>query len=326
MVKEHYSGIRYDDLDEDLKQKLDTLFQKDNAFIEVNPGNVLLPPKYKEIGDRIYNMEVRPDDVWVVSYPRTGSTWCQEMVWCICNDLNFEEAKSAIGQARNPLLELTSLVEGDWTQFLGHSVEQVENTPPPRFIKTHLPVSLLPKQIHTVKPKIVYITRNPKDMCVSYYHYCKLMHEYNGTLEEFCEIFLEGRAPIGPFWSHVFGFWNMKDEPNVLFLKYEDMKKDHKAIIRKAGKFLGKELTDEQIDMLHDHLSFNNMRSNPTLNLEGVLKLKNGPNFKQEGDQTFIRKGKVGDWKNYMTTEISEKFDHWIEENLKGTGLQFQIS
>jgi len=34
-----------------------------------------------------------------------GSTWAQEMVWCICNDLDFVKAKSMIGQLRTPLLE-----------------------------------------------------------------------------------------------------------------------------------------------------------------------------------------------------------------------------
>lgn len=108
---------------------------------------------------------------------------------------------------------------------LGNSVEQVENMPSPRFIKTHLPVPLLPEQLAAVKPKIVYVTRNPKDMCVSYYHYCKLIHGLHGSFDEFCDLFIQGKTPIGPIWDHILGFWEQKDEPNVLFIKYEDMKK-----------------------------------------------------------------------------------------------------
>jgi hypothetical protein len=48
------------------------MFNRQNCLIEVNPGRMLLPEKYKELGDRIRAMEVRPSDVWVVSYPRTG--------------------------------------------------------------------------------------------------------------------------------------------------------------------------------------------------------------------------------------------------------------
>lgn len=66
------------------------------------------------------------------------------------------------------------------------------------------------------------------------------------------------------------------------------------------------------------------MRENPALNLESFIKAKNGPEFKSKSDnEMFIRKGQVGDWKNYMKPELSERFDKWTEENLKGTGLTF---
>jgi len=126
------------------------------------------------------------------------------------------------------LLRLTALMGNDTSKLkdeLGNSVEQVENMASPRFIKTHLPVPLLPEQLNNVKPKIVYVTRNPKDMCVSYYHYCKLIHGLHGSFEEFCDLFIQGKTPIGPIWDHILGFWEQKDEPNVLFIKYEDMKK-----------------------------------------------------------------------------------------------------
>lgn len=38
----------------------------------------------------------------------------------------------------------------------------------------------------------------------------------------------------------------------------------------------------------------------------------------------FIRKGEVGDWKNYMSEELVAKFDAWTETNIVGTGLFFQ--
>lgn len=117
---------------------------------------------------------------------------------------------------------------------IGNSVEQVENMASPRFIKTHLPVPLLPEQLNGVKPKIVYVARNPKDMCVSYYHYCKLVHGLHGSFDEFCDLFIQGKTPIGPIWDHILGFWEQRDEPNVLFLKYEDMKKV------RAARFMGK--------------------------------------------------------------------------------------
>jgi len=322
--------VKYENLEDKFAKRLDDLFGLKNCLIEVNPGKCILPPKYKDMGQRIRNMEVRSDDVWLVSYPRTGSTWAQEMVWCICNDLDFDKAKSMIGQLRTPLLELTALMGNDTSKLkdeLGNSVEQVENMASPRFIKTHLPVPLLPEQLNEVKPKIVYVTRNPKDMCVSYYHYCKLIHGLHGSFDEFCDLFIQGKTPIGPIWDHILGFWEQRHEPNVLFLKYEDMKKDLKGAIRQVASFLDKRLTAEQVAALEDHLSFSSMKKNPALNLEPILAMMEKPCAKEANpDETFIRKGTVGDWKNYMSEELSAKFDKFTEENLRGTDLVFETN
>ncbi|GFG36054.1 hypothetical protein Cfor_01722 [Coptotermes formosanus] len=53
-------------------RKLDQMFNRHKCLIEVNPGRMLMPQKYEEMGHYIRAMEVRPSDVWVISYPRTG--------------------------------------------------------------------------------------------------------------------------------------------------------------------------------------------------------------------------------------------------------------
>lgn len=91
--------------------------------------------------------------------------------------------------------------------------------------------------------------------------------------------------------------------------------------------FLGKRLTDEQVAALEDHLSFSNMKKNPALNLEPILAMMEKP--RPDGtnpDETFIRKGTVGDWKNYMSEELSAKFDEFTERNLRGTDLVFETN
>lgn len=66
------------------------------------------------------------------------------------------------------------------------------------------------------------------------------------------------------------------------------------------------------------------MKKNPALNLEPILAMMDKPAVDQNNpDGTFIRKGKVGDWKNYMSQELSARFDQFTEENLKGTSLTF---
>jgi hypothetical protein len=55
--------------------------------------------------EALKNFEIYNDDVWMVCYPKTGSTWTQEMIWLLNNDLNFEKAKSLVLAKRFPYLE-----------------------------------------------------------------------------------------------------------------------------------------------------------------------------------------------------------------------------
>lgn len=131
---------------------------------------------------------------------------------------------------------------------------------PPYHIKNHLPASFLPDKIWTVKPKIVYVARNPKDEAISLYHFYKLEHRYSGTQEEFFNLFLEGLTEFGPQTRHILDFWNLRNEENVLFLTFEAMKKDLKSVIKNVATFLGKAITDTQLDQLNEYLQFSSMR------------------------------------------------------------------
>lgn len=166
------------------------------------------------------------------------------------------------------------------------------------------------------------MARNPKDLCVSYYHYCMLVHGLVGSFEEFCEIFLTDNAPIGPVWPHMLAFWKKRNDPNVLFLKYEDMKRDLTGTIAKCAHFLGVEskISEKDVVELCDHLNFDRMQKNPAVNIDSYLHLHRDS---EKGVQ-FIRKGQIGDWKNYMTAELSARFDEWTRQNTDGTGLEFE--
>lgn len=63
------------------------------------------PDRYEKIAEKIENFTVRKDDVWVISFAKCGSTWSQEMVWQICNDLDFEGGRGELLSKKFPYFE-----------------------------------------------------------------------------------------------------------------------------------------------------------------------------------------------------------------------------
>jgi len=104
----------------------------------------------------------------------------------------------------------------------------------------------------------------------------------------------------------------------MLFLFYEDLKRDLKGETAKVAAFLGKSMNEEELERLRNHLRFDNFAKNDAVNNEfgkelGII----------NPTGNFIRKGKTGDWKNHFSPELSLRIDQWMEKNLAGTDLHF---
>ena len=73
----------------------------------------------------------------------------------------------------------------------------------------------------------------------------------------------------------------------MLFIFYEDLKRDLRGQLEKMAKFLGKDLSQDQLDRLREHLKFENIEKNETVNFEHGKKT----GFMNEDQGKFIRKG-----------------------------------
>lgn len=238
-----------------------------------------LPIKCKKYLHQIENFTVLKDDIWGVSFAKTGSTWTQEMIWLMNNNLDYVTAREMQLFARFPFFE-DDIYEDNPTR---NTLEWMNRFPSPRHLKTHLPAGLLPKEIWTVKPKIIYTARGVKDTAISYYHHFVYFKEYKGTMQDFLETFLENKILLSPYHGHFKDFWSLRHEENILFLTYEEMKSDLMAVLKKTSKFLGKSYSHEELVKLSEHLSFDTMKTNPSVNFTMTYKKPGNENCDANG-------------------------------------------
>lgn len=59
---------------------------------------------FKNFAEEIDNLKVNNSDIWVTTFPKSGTTWLQEMVYLIATDCDFNSAKENITE-RFPFLE-----------------------------------------------------------------------------------------------------------------------------------------------------------------------------------------------------------------------------
>ncbi|KAJ8725839.1 hypothetical protein PYW08_004022 [Mythimna loreyi] len=310
--------------------------------VRVGPKGYIVYKPYINDAENIYNMPLRPTDVFVASYQRSGTTWTQELVWLLVNDLDYSTAAAIPLTARYQFLEIFMYFgEEGQDSYLNSSINMANvdmnklfeimklwstpatqllaNAPSPRFVKTHLPLTLLsPKILETAK--VVYVARDPRDVVVSCYHHARLLTvtAYSGTFKEFWNLFHKSLFTLTPYFEHVKEAWDKRHNPNLLFLFYEELSKDLPTVIHRVADFLGKQLDDDQMAKLCDHLSFKNFKNNISVNYEDLREFG-----LMDENETFVRKGKVGGWRDYFDEDMTQQADQWINDNLQDTDLRF---
>ncbi|XP_013389242.1 sulfotransferase 1A1-like [Lingula anatina] len=174
----------------------------------------------------------------------------------------------------------------------------------PRIFNNHLYPKHMPEGA-TDKVKVVCVSRNPKDIAVSMYHFNKVSPEmgYDGEWSDFLPLFLEGKGIYNSWWEYTLQWWNAeKKNPNILWLTYEDMQEDCLQQIKRVDQFLGTGRTLDFMETVNKRCSFQSMTKS--------LQAKH---------TRFFRKGEVGDWKNWFTVAQNEEFDTFHKQKMKNS-------
>ncbi|XP_027972852.1 amine sulfotransferase-like [Eumetopias jubatus] len=244
---------------------------------------------------------------WVLLL-RMGTVWFQQLLSLIY----FEEHHKGTGKLQTM----------DRVPFFKYNCQKVDfgERPSPRLFSTHLSYYLVPSGLKNKKAKIIYVYRNLKDVMCSYFHFAKnVMLQFTSTFEEFMKQFLNGRVLESLWFDHIRGWYEHKSLFNIQFLMYEEMKKDLRGSVLKICKFLGKELSEEDMDAVVRQVTFENMKYDPLANYDNIITTEYGMNVKGH----FLRKGTIGDWKNHMTVEQNERFDKIFQREMKDFPLKF---
>ena len=107
------------------------------------------------------------------------------------------------------------------------------------------------------------------------------------------------------------------------------MKTDLTAVIKKVAAFLEKKISDENIEKLQAHLSFDSMKMNNAVNKLDLIQFINGMyeqklGIKQDTSKLeFMRKGEKGGWKEHIHGELLERFKQWEDERFKDSDISF---
>jgi hypothetical protein len=207
---------------------------------------------------------VFPDDIYLVSYPKSGNTWMKFHLAVLF--YNRKCGWNAINSV---------IPDAYYT-----SNEELLKYPRPRIIKSH-------QGYDARYPKVIYIARDVRDVIISYFYYHKRLGYFpNLDFDAFFDLFLSsGVWPCG--WdAHVNSWLTNRDKVpgGFLLLRYEDLLRDIKGESRRILNFLQIERSEKEIKEACKWSSF-----------EHVKEMERSET-QQPSTIPFVRNGKEGQW------------------------------
>ncbi len=221
----------------------------------------------------------RPDDVVIVSYPRSGSTWLRFIMAHLIHNM-------IPGEPKEVDFLRTQLIVPEISEEAHRKGADFETLPSPRIMRSH---SLYNSHF----PNVVYLMRDGRDVLVSYYYYFKKFQGFEGTLYEFLRC--DARRVE---WDEHVNSWIYQNPSlsNVYVIRYENMLRDPFQEVEELAHFIGLERTAEQMRKAIEGSDFHTVRQ---------IEERKGLGYTNAGNPKirFIRKGGSGNWRD----EVGER-------------------
>jgi aryl sulfotransferase len=233
-----------------------------------------------------------PADVFAVTYPKCGTTWMQQIMHMLRSggDMDFGE--------------VTEVVPWDCIALdCGQNLNDAQQYAP-RCYKSHESYEGIGKG-----GKYIYVARDPRDAFVSFFNFLPAYMGIDNTdcqaisMDAFAEAIFAGVSHSGLIWNHFLSFWKVREQENVLWIFFEDMKDDLRSCVKKVGEFMGLtggQLSDTVLDTVCHKASYkfmslpeNKHHFDSHFDFD-ALKVQMGLEIDAVNMATKVYKGKVG--------------------------------
>ncbi|MFP2927667.1 sulfotransferase domain-containing protein [Pyxidicoccus sp. 3LG] len=213
----------------------------------------------------------RPGDVYIATYPKSGTTWMQMILVQLVSG-----GRGEFGHINQPSPFLDDLIQKG---RVGH----LERLPSPRLMKTHLPY----EQLQPAKDsRVIWVTRDVRDALISCYYHHQMATRFVMDFNAYMGASVRGHTNTD--WFEYMRSWlPHRHDDNVLWVRYEDLRDDLEGQVRRIAAFCGIPLEEERLgDILHKS-SFDYMKQH-----ESKFDFRLAMFDQSEG--SFIRKGGSG--------------------------------
>jgi sulfotransferase family protein len=231
------------------------------------------------------NLIVLPDDVFLVSYPKSGNTWTRFLIANL-----IHEAPVTFANIDRLIPESEEL-----------SKRRLQRLPKPRIMKSH-------EYFDPRYPRVIYLVRDPRDVVVSEYHYFRKRRRIANDLplETFVSRFLAGQTSDYGSWAENVGSWvaARHNHPGFLLLRYEDMLADTCGAVTTIALFLGQQPTPERVGHAVERSCAERMRE-----LESDPAANSSVTRDGRQDIPFVREARAGMWTSILSRESATEIE-----------------
>ena len=272
--------------------------------------------------------------VWLASYPKSGNTWFRMFLANYLsnsdNPISLEEieqtpiASSAVDFEEivglNPF-ELTAeevdLYRPDIYQTLSKEAKESGKI---LYKKVHDAYTLNAKGEPIFPDEAthcaIYFVRNPLDVCVSYANHSadNIENKANFILNEEASIAGKKSSQLRQIlmsWESHINSWKNQNRIRTHFVRYEDMLQKPMETFGGIIQYLGLDYDQENLERA---ILFSDFK------LLQQMEQENGFREKAQVCKSFFWKGKIGNYKKYLTEEQIEKIVNYNSETMKEFG------